>query len=192
MLSWDPLGFCRDRPSDISLHSHKRAHHSVKQSPIIKRYTSQLISFYLMLLSSENLVRHFWMMWSAKSDSGIRFSDCRSFSKYLTCSGTPVQEWNPRWKPYNFDTLICSSPAWFILFHGCDFLCQRISRRNVIKILLPWAVLQNSPSRSFPPCRTLGPWSWCRQPYSGPVTSPGTDDTHIHTQKKAGFLTTSL
>lgn len=37
-----------------------------------------------MFLSSKNLVRHFWMMWSTKSDSGIRFSDCRSFSKDFT------------------------------------------------------------------------------------------------------------
>lgn len=41
-------------------------------------------SFYLMFLSSKNLVRYFWMMWSAKSHSGIRFSDCLSFSKDLT------------------------------------------------------------------------------------------------------------
>lgn len=39
---------------------------------------------YLMFLSSKNLVRHFWMMWSTKSDSRIRFSDCLSFSKDFT------------------------------------------------------------------------------------------------------------
>lgn len=40
--------------------------------------------FYLMFLSSRNLYRHFWMTWSTKSDSRIRFSNCLSFSKHFT------------------------------------------------------------------------------------------------------------
>lgn len=47
-----------------------------------------LKSLYLMFLSSKNLFRHLWMMWSAKSTSRIRFSDCLSFSKDLTSGHT--------------------------------------------------------------------------------------------------------
>lgn len=80
------------------------------------------LPLYLMLLSSENLFRHFWMMWSARSDSGIRFSDCLSFSKDLTS------------RQRHTTTLTCSElfdqyyhRHCFVLTHG--ILKRRHSRR---------------------------------------------------------------
>lgn len=57
-----------------------------------------------------------------------------------------------------------------------------------IKTSLQWSSLQNSPSHSFPPCRTPGPWSWCRQACSGPVTSPETNHTHTHEELMNDYL----
>lgn len=47
-------------------------------------FTVVNVSVCHLFLSSESLVRLFWMKWSSSSDSGILFSDWRSFSKDLT------------------------------------------------------------------------------------------------------------
>ena len=87
VFSSDPLGFW-DMLSDISLHRGTRTTLYKNNPPLTScRHVSSTLNpkcLYLLFLSSQNLVRHFWMMWSTKSDSGIRFSDCLSFSKDLT------------------------------------------------------------------------------------------------------------
>lgn len=126
-----------------------------------------------MFLSSKNLVRHFWMMWSTKSDSGIRFSDCRSFSKDFT--------WEME------ITLTCESRKAFteLCETARDLSCKTARLFVALNIQNIWGVCvclrptekAGSPSHSFLLCQTRGPGMWCLPACSAPPTSPGTENT---------------
>lgn len=142
---------------------------------------------YLMFLSSKNLVRHFWMMWSTKSDSGIRFSDCRSFSKDLTwrqkmalpCAAGENYSISISYQNSLQSIISCRKAFW------STFL-----KSDLVKL---WNTTTHCsaglPSHSVPPCQRPGPCSWCQPACSAPSTSPGTEHT---TWQKAELLTHEL
>lgn len=107
VFSWDPLGFCRDRPSDISLHTHKGAHHS-ENSLRFEISNLTLVSF----SPDASVVGKFSSTFLNDVVGQVRLGDSLlRLSVFLKVLDLQGDDGSRVGENCNFDTLICSSPS---------------------------------------------------------------------------------